>query len=104
MSTQGRRGQDGHSSAAGTAERRFRALFTVLRDLGMTGLALYGVWHQEQTGKVNPWLLLTYVVILGLIPASHAVALARSAAAAGQSSPSPSGPTPAPATDSPPPA
>lgn len=86
MSTQ----QAGRSSAA---ERRFRAAFTILRDTTMTGLALYGVWHQEQTGRVNPWLLLTYVVILGIIPASHAVALAR-AAAAGQSSPSPSGPTP----------
>jgi hypothetical protein len=43
----------------------------------MTGLALWGVWHQEHTGKVNPWLLLTYVVILGLIPASHALALLR---------------------------
>jgi hypothetical protein len=61
---------------------RFRAAFTVIRDVSMTGLALYGVWHQESTGKVNPWLLLTYVVILGIIPASHAVALARSAAAA----------------------
>lgn len=59
----------------------------------MTGLALYGVWHQEQTGKVNPWLLLTYVVILGIIPASHAVALARSAAAGQPSSPSPSAAT-----------
>jgi len=43
----------------------------------MTGLALWGVWHQEHTGRVNPWLLLTYVVILGIIPASHAVALLR---------------------------
>lgn len=41
----------------------------------MTGLALYGVWHQENTGRVNPWLLGTYVVILGLIPASHVLAL-----------------------------
>lgn len=65
----------------GSAASRFRAAFTVLRDVSMTGLALYGVWHQESTGKVNPWLLLTYVVILGIIPASHAVALARSATA-----------------------
>lgn len=43
----------------------------------MTALALWGVWHQEHTGKVNAWLLLTYVVILGIIPASHAVALLR---------------------------
>lgn len=56
---------------------RWRATFTALRDVGMTGLALWGVWHQEHTGRVNPWLLLTYVVILGLIPASHAVALLR---------------------------
>jgi len=56
---------------------RWRALFTAMRDVGMTGLALWGVWHQEHTGKVNPWLLLTYVVILGLIPASHALALLR---------------------------
>lgn len=54
---------------------RWRAVFTGIRDVTMTGLALYGVWHQEHTGKVNPWLLLTYVVILGLIPASHAIAL-----------------------------
>lgn len=57
---------------------RFRAAFTVLRDVTMTGLALYGVWHQESSGRVNPWLLLTYVVILGLVPASHALALLRS--------------------------
>lgn len=56
---------------------RWRVVFTALRDVGMTGLALWGVWHQEHTGKVNAWLLLTYVVILGLIPASHAVALLR---------------------------
>lgn len=82
----------------GSASARFRAAFTVLRDVSMTGLALYGVWHQESTGRVNPWLLLTYVVILGIIPASHAVALARQAATAslGPSSP----PTPDPATPS----
>jgi hypothetical protein len=57
---------------------RFKAAFTVLRDVAMTGLALYGVWHQESSGRVNPWLLLTYVVILGLVPASHALALLRS--------------------------
>lgn len=62
----------------GRALLRFRAAFTVLRDVTMTGLALYGVWHQESSGRVNPWLLLTYVVILGLIPASHALALLRS--------------------------
>lgn len=56
---------------------RWRAVFKGLTDVGMTSLALWGVWHQEHTGKVNPWLLLTYVVILGLIPASHAVALLR---------------------------
>lgn len=67
----------------------------------MTALALYGVWHQESTGRVNPWLLLTYVVILGIIPASHAVALARSAAAGGLSSPSPSAATPETVTGSP---
>jgi hypothetical protein len=55
---------------------RWRVAFTAIRDVGMTGLALWGVWHQEHTGHVNPWLLLTYVVILGLIPANHAVALA----------------------------
>ncbi len=45
----------------------------------MTGIALWGVWHQESTGIQKPWLLLTYVVILGLVPATHAVALARAA-------------------------
>ena len=64
--------QGGHSAGG------FRAAFTVVRDVATTGLALYGVWHQEQTGKVNPWLLLTYVVILGLVPASHALALLHS--------------------------
>lgn len=65
----------------GRADRallRFRAAFTVLRDVAMTGLALYGVWHQESSGRVNPWLLLTYVVVLGLVPANHALALLRS--------------------------
>lgn len=76
----------------------FRAAFTVCRDVSMTALALYGVWHQESTGRVNPWLLLTYVVILGIIPASHAVALARSAAGQLPSSPSPSAATPETAT------
>lgn len=77
----------------GRWSRRFRAAFTVIRDVSMTTLALYGVWHQESTGRVNPWLLLTYVVILGLIPASHAIALARSATTSfGLSSPA----TPAP--------
>lgn len=66
----------------------------------MTGLALYGVWHQETSGKVNPWLLLTYVVILGIIPASHAVALARSAAASALPPQPSSPPTPEPLTPS----
>jgi hypothetical protein len=92
------------SAQAGVWAARFRAAFTVVRDTSMTGLALYGVWHQEQTGRVNPWLLLTYVVILGIIPASHAVALARSAAAGVPSSPSPSAATPEIATGPSPPA
>jgi hypothetical protein len=62
----------------GPPSPRWRVVFTAIKDVGMTGLALWGVWHQESTGKVNPWLLLAYVVILGLIPASHAVALLRS--------------------------
>ena len=90
MSTQQRQG----GVCSGGAERRLRAAITIIRDVTMTGLALWGVWHQEQTGKVNPWLLLTYVVILGIIPASHAVALARSAAAGQPSSPSPPAATP----------
>lgn len=56
---------------------RWRVAYLALRDVGTTALALWGVWHQEHTGKVNPWLLLTYVVILGLVPASHALALLR---------------------------
>lgn len=60
----------------------------------MTGLALYGIWHQEHTGKAEWKLLLTYVVILGIIPASHAVALARSAAAASLGPSSPATPDP----------
>lgn len=52
----------------------------------MSGLALWGVWHQEHTGKVNPWLLLTYVVILGLIPAGHALALLRAPSSPGTAS------------------
>jgi hypothetical protein len=66
-------------SGHGPSSHRWRVVFTAFRDVGMTTLALWGVWHQESTGKVNPWLLLTYVVILGLIPASHAVALLRAA-------------------------
>lgn len=88
------------SAQAGRWSARFRAAFTVCRDVSMTGLALYGVWHQESTGKVNPWLLLTYVVILGIIPASHAVALARSAAASLPSQLPSSPPTPDSATRS----
>lgn len=87
--------QDGRWAA------RFRAAFTVARDVGMTGLALYGIWHQESTGKVNPWLLLTYVVVLGIIPASHAVALARSASASVLPQQPSSQATPAPGTPSP---
>ena len=88
------------AQSSGRWQARFRAGFTVLRDVSMTGLALYGVWHQESTGKVNPWLLLTYVVILGIIPASHAVALARSAAGSALSQQPSSPPTPDPATPS----
>ena len=89
---------------AGRAARRFRAGFTVTRDVSTTLLALYGVWHQESTGNVDPWLLLTYVVILGLIPASHAVALARSAAASALPSPPSQAPTQESATGPSPPA
>ncbi len=65
------------SSAPAVHGPRWRTAFTALRDIAMTALALWGVWHQEHTGHVLPWLLGTYVVILGLIPASHALALAR---------------------------
>lgn len=68
---------------------RWRTAFAAIRDIGMTGLALYGVWHEEHTGKVNPWLLLTYVVILGLVPATRAIDLALSPV---RSSPSPGDP------------
>lgn len=61
------------------AGARFRTAFRAVTDVAMTVIALYGVWHQEHTGTQKPWLLLTYVVILGLIPATHAVALARAA-------------------------
>lgn len=73
-------------------DSRWRVVYFALRDVGMTCLALWGVWHQEHTGKVNPWLLLTYVVILGLIPASHALALLRAPS-------SPPGPMPQSASD-----
>ena len=48
-----------------------------MRDVALTGLALYGVWHEEHkpAGEVSGLLLLTYVVILGLVPAAHALAL-----------------------------
>lgn len=65
------------SAQSGSASR-WRAAFAAVRDVGMTGIALWGVWHQEHTGHVNALLLLTYVVILGLIPAAHALALLRS--------------------------
>lgn len=89
-------GQDGRRPDALT---RFRAAFTVLRDVTMSGLALYGIWHQESSGKVNGLLLLTYVVILGLVPASHALALLRSLPPQQPGSPAP---TPEIATGAPP--
>lgn len=79
MSTQERGG--------GRAGRRWRTAFVAVRDVAMTGLALYGVWHQEHTEHVKPWLLLTYVVILGLVPAQHALALAFSGARGPSSTP-----------------
>jgi hypothetical protein len=97
------------ASAAAPAQRgsRFRAAFTVIRDVAMTGLALYGIWHQEISAKPQPWLLLAYVVMLGIIPASHAWALARAAVPMlqpGPGSPPPSStPGPDTATASPPP-
>jgi hypothetical protein len=66
----------GRTASAGS---RFRTAFRAVVDTAMTGIALWGVWHQEHTGTQKPWLLLTYVVILGLIPATHAVAIARAA-------------------------
>lgn len=80
--------QDGRSSTL----PRFRAAFTVVRDVTTTALALYGIWHQESSGRVNGLLLLTYVVILGLVPATHALALLRSplsSPAAGPEQPTP---------------
>lgn len=83
------------STVSLTSSERWRAVFLAARDVTMTGLALYGVWHQEHTGRVNPWLLLTYVVILGLIPASHAIALLRSPQPSAPQSTSPgTAPTP----------
>lgn len=67
----------------------------------MSGLALYGIWHQESSGRVNPWLLLTYVVILGLVPASHALALLRSLPPQSPASPAPPQDSATPALPSP---
>lgn len=77
---------------------RWRVIFTGARDVVTTGLALYGVWNQEHTGHVHPWLLLVYAVILSLIPASHAWALARATLPAGltpspDTEPAPQSPT-----------
>lgn len=60
-----------------TSTRVWAVAYRAIKDVGLTGLALWGIWHQEHTGHVQPWLLLTYVVVLGLIPASHALALLR---------------------------
>jgi len=78
------------------AATRWHTLFAAVRDLGTTGLALWGVWHQEHTGVERPWLLLLYVVVLGIIPASHAWALVRSAVPGDRTEPSPSDTAPAP--------
>lgn len=96
-----RRGPSGQDGRRPDGLTRFRAAFTVLRDMAMSGLALYGIWHQEDSGKVNGLLLLTYVVILGLVPATHALALLRSlpqqlpaSPAPGQDSATPASPPP----------
>lgn len=54
---------------------RFRSAFTAFRDTVLTLGAIGGMAHQEVTGHVKPWLLFAYVVILGIAPASHVVAL-----------------------------
>lgn len=82
--------------SAGRLERRFRAAFTVVRDVATTAGALWGVWHQESSGDVKPWLLGMYAVMLSLIPASHMWALVR--APAPEAGPSSSTLPPAPAT------
>lgn len=74
-------------SAVLISPSRWRAAFYAVRDMGTTALALWGIWHQEHTGHVQPWLLLTYVVVLGLIPASHALALLRSPSSPEQTEP-----------------
>lgn len=96
MSTAQRSADSAPATASGGS--RFRTAMRAITDIAMTGIALWGVWHQEHTGNQKPWLLLTYVVILGLIPATHAVALARSALQQPAAPPLPSPPP----TDSPP--
>jgi hypothetical protein len=41
-----------------------QAAATVVRDLVVTATGVFGVIHEELTGRANPYLLLLYAVVL----------------------------------------
>jgi uncharacterized membrane protein YuzA (DUF378 family) len=46
--------------------RTIKIIGTILRDLGCWAVGIFGVLHQELTGKVNAELLLVYLALLGI--------------------------------------
>jgi len=56
-------------------EKVVRTATTVGKDIGLVGLGMWGIWHQEHTGKVELPLLIVYTVILGIPTATNVLGL-----------------------------
>ena len=53
------------------------AIVTVVRDLTCLAVGVFGVIHQELSGRVNPELLVVYTALLGLPGAISVLQLVR---------------------------
>lgn len=58
-----------------TLEKIVKTMATLAKDLGLIALGMWGIWHQEHTGKVQGELLIVYTVILGIPTATNVLAL-----------------------------
>ena len=52
-----------------------RTVVTVIKDIGLVALGMWGIWHQERTGHVQGELLIVYTVILGIPTATNGLGL-----------------------------
>jgi hypothetical protein len=55
-------------------EQASKIIATVLKDIALITLGVWGIWHEEHTGQPHPELLIVYTSILCIPTATHVLA------------------------------